>query len=264
MDFFKPLYDALSSPVWGSLSVISAIVLAIVTWIQVRLKEKKVISYSILTDTLVIRVKEDVEKDVKILFKDKPVKNVRLVELKIWNSGNVPIRKQDYEKPLSFLPTFVEHSNKLLYVSDIEKTPENLPMEPVYYEEEDVIGLSKTLFNKGDSITIKMLLAGYDEKISVIGRIAGVNRIEEAKRNNASLPLMSKVIFFIIGGLFGIIMFFILIYALGLLNVRDRAPAMITFWLGFVVGTGLYSPTSLDIILMKILPKKFRDRLYGT
>jgi hypothetical protein len=214
MDLFKPIYDALSSPVWASISVISTIILAIITGIQLRLKEKKGVSYSIITDTPVIRVKEDVEKDIKISFKDKPVKNVRLVELKIWNSGNVPVKKEDYEEPLSFLPAAIELGRKLLYVAVIDKSPKDLPVKPIIYHDKEVIGLPKVLLNKGDSVKIKILLADYDEKIIVEGRILDVSRIEEVKNNMPSLLLRVKIIS-VGAGLFTSLIFY---YAFSLLQ----------------------------------------------
>jgi hypothetical protein len=255
MELFQPIYDTLSSPVWASISVISTIILAIITGIQLRLKEKKEISYSIITDTPVIRVKEDVEKDIEIFFKGKAVRNVRLVELKIWNSGNVQIEKEHYEKPISFLPSAVEHKGKLLYLKIIDKDPEDLPVKnSLLYNKENMIGLPKILLHRRDSVTIKMLLADYDEEITVTGRIVGVPRIKEVITNNQSVSdhLKTGLIFFFVG----FFIFVTTIAILDLLHMRDLKYIVFIVYLVLMIAFYFLSPLIAKLIL------KIEDKLF--
>src|SRR2546425_10907232 len=90
--------DILRDPVWQFIAVIIALIAIIVTLTQ---RYRKEIVYDIISDTPILSIKEEVKNRVKVLFDDKPMTNARLIILRIWNSGNVPIIPSDYIEPIT-------------------------------------------------------------------------------------------------------------------------------------------------------------------
>ncbi len=79
------------------LEVISIIVALIIFYFQLR---KKSLVYSILTNSKVISVSDPVRDAVQVLYKGTVVSNVRLIEIRINNKGNLSIKPDDYTVPL--------------------------------------------------------------------------------------------------------------------------------------------------------------------
>jgi len=141
-----------------------------------RQRRSKSISYEILSCTPLLSVKEEIKNGLQILFNDRPVRQVHLVLVRIFNSGNMPIPSKDYEQPISL--GFGEQS-RILTAEITEKNPGDLPA--LIDHEEGRVKLEPTLLNQGDAITLKMLVNEYDN-ITVEGRIVGVKKIERSTR----------------------------------------------------------------------------------
>jgi hypothetical protein len=256
MQYLQPITDALLSPVWNSIYVIFFIIVTIIsTVLKLRLKEKKEISYSVITDTPV-SVKEAVAKDFEIYFKGKPVKNVRLVELKIWNSGNVEIKKAHYDEPISFLPDTVDREGKLLDIEVIDKHPKYLSIkQAVLYHKEGVIGLPEVLFQKGYSVTLKILLADYAPEITVSASIQDLDRIKEIKNNeDATYSLREIVLYFLVGL---ILTFLLASFLTSILKLNASQAAIVMIPLYIIAFFWSFLPHAINL-----LPKQIRDKLY--
>src|ERR1700720_1277119 len=93
MDFLS----IVSSPIWA---VIAAIATVAAIFISIRQHQRKAISYKVISDTPLLSLKEEVKSRVQVLFDARPVRNTRLVVIKILNSGNVPILLTDYHDPI--------------------------------------------------------------------------------------------------------------------------------------------------------------------
>jgi len=207
-------YNIFNAPFWEPLGVIGSLVLGITTIVLTfKLKKRKAISYQILSDTLVTSIKKEVEKDIEILYKGKKAKDVRLVILKIWNSGNVPIVSKDYEKPITFINSELIDNQKILYV-DITKTlPENLGIKIVWDPAHKSIGFDKVLLNENDSVTVQLLLSDYKDKISVEGRLVG-GTIKEIKFDKKQrLRMIDSLIAFLIP-ILALLVFYVLIHSI--------------------------------------------------
>jgi hypothetical protein len=143
-----------------------------------RQQSRRSITYRTISATSLLSVNEEVKGEVKILYKDKAVSNVRLIILKIWNSGGTPILPQEYIDPIKFE---FEENEEILDADVLETVPSNiidkvrssmkLDMKSVTFE--------PLLLNSKDSITFKVLLTQSKliKKIDVSGRIVGVNLI---------------------------------------------------------------------------------------
>jgi len=91
----EPFNQFLIASTIGIIGIIVAIILYI-------LKNKKEISYHIISQTSLLPFKEDVEEKIKVFYEDVEVKKLDLLIFTVCNSGRVDIEKKDFERPLSF------------------------------------------------------------------------------------------------------------------------------------------------------------------
>lgn len=158
-------------------------------------RKRKELSFRVLSETrLDLDVVQEIQDHLQILFKERPVESGVSIQLKITNTGNLPIASKDYETPIRI--GFGDTS--LVYWAIQKSVPSDLGVRliaPVNVEEGPAtlneLQLQPILLNKGDSFTIAMLVDGYKpEALRVGGRIIGtelnVTTIEgvEKKRLN--------------------------------------------------------------------------------
>lgn len=153
-------------------------VLAIVVSILIYLKQRqrKALSYQILTQTPLLGLEEKIKGKLQILFDGKPVEDVNLIEFRIINSGNMPILATDYEHPINLS---FDEKTKVLTAEVFKTNPKSLKAT-VKIEDAKII-LPPVLLNSRDSIILKTLVSQFNGKISVDGRIIGVKDIRKTK-----------------------------------------------------------------------------------
>ena len=78
----------------------SLLIGAIALILQFKQLNKKSFSYSI-SDTQIISINEKLD-DVSVTYKGRPVENLRVGMVYLWNSGNKVIREEDFKVPVSF------------------------------------------------------------------------------------------------------------------------------------------------------------------
>ena len=78
---------------WQSIGVIVA-VLAII--ISLKQSQKKQLSYEIISNENIVRITDDsIEDELQILYKGELVKDLYLITIEFYNSGNTEIRPED-------------------------------------------------------------------------------------------------------------------------------------------------------------------------
>lgn len=205
----------------GVILAAATIIISIILYMRQR--QKKGISYTIVSCVPLLSVGEEISGKLQILFDGKPVQQVHLVEADIVNSGNVPIKATEFERPISF--SFGEEA-QVFSAEVTESTPESL-RATASIEGKRVL-LEPTLLNAGDSVSLKMLISKF-AKVDVDGRIVGVKRIGEftkRKTRNVVLTAIGMIVQF--SGAF-------------LMMVSPFSPNPIQFLAGFalVMGGGL-------------------------
>lgn len=186
------MFEFLADPFWqffiGAFIAIVTIAISIVIYFKQRNRKK--LSYEILSCTDILSTEENIEDDVQLSYKGKIVEDVKLLVLRIFNSGNLPVVSVDYEKPISI--EFGKDTG-VLTAEVIKKDPDNV--QSTVGIEDHVITLYPALLNPGDSITIKMLVTKYEKELQVNSRIIGVNRIEML--HESPIFAMSLVVTFV-------------------------------------------------------------------
>jgi len=151
------------------LEIITIIAVFVIFFRQIR---KKTLTYTLLTNSEVIPESREGKSNIQIHFKGKVVLQVRLIEIRIKNSGSLPIKPEDYIEPLSLrLP------NSEILSSEISDNQSLGAYIETRLSDRSEIVLSKTLLNPTDFFDVKVLLADGDADVSVAGRIVGVSKI---------------------------------------------------------------------------------------
>lgn len=151
------------------------------------------IRFEIVTNTSIVDIKENIG-NIDILYKGDSVskknKTLRIITIKVENSGNKNITKFDYDdkNPLGCsiingeiieMPSIINASNKYLLESvNIEKW------------DKTKINFSNVIFEEDESFMVKMLVLADKSAvldITPIGKVSGVKEIEVVENTNKEL-----------------------------------------------------------------------------
>lgn len=134
-------------------------------------QEKKLINWDIVYTTSLSSFNILDKLDIQVLYSGKPLPDVSLVDLKIWNAGNKEITQ--YAAPIKF--TFQEGAT-ILQVKLLDSKPNNLAEkeEDVFEFTTEYIQLKPIVLNRGDAVTLRVLLTPeFNWEIKQHGRIVG-------------------------------------------------------------------------------------------
>jgi len=150
--------------------IIILIAAFVIFFLQVR---KKTLAYMVLTNSGLVPVSDEGKSNIQIHYKGKEVQKVWLVEIRIKNSGSLPIKPEDYIEPSSLrLP------NSKILSSEVSDAHSLGAYIETKLSNQSKIVLSKTLLNPTDFFDVKILLADGAADLSVVGRIVGVRKIQ--------------------------------------------------------------------------------------
>jgi hypothetical protein len=180
--------EIIRDPVWQFIGVASAVLISLVLYYIQR--QKKKLSYEIITHTRLLSIKEEFKSNIRILYDGKPVTDVHLLEVNLINSGNTPILKNDYETKLNIN---CGDKSTILTADAIFVDPPDI--NPSFAVDGNNIVLEPILLNGGDSIILK-IIATQVSRISLGGRIAGVKKFDkyEAKVRNVVILIAALCI----------------------------------------------------------------------
>ena len=185
--------DILRDPLWQFVGVVSAIAISVILYYTQ--KQKKTISYFIITKLKLISLKEECKGKIKILYDSNQVPDVSVLEVIFLNTGNVPILNVDYETPICLS---IDKGSSILSADIINSNPTDIKVGLTY--EGNNLSIQPSLLNAGDSITLKILTTGFNN-FDVSGRIVGVRKIEryEKPRKIAGIVLGAVAFVMVIG-----------------------------------------------------------------
>jgi len=232
------MQELLRDPMWQSVAAFLALV-AILTSILLYFKQRQIksLSYEIISLTPLLSIEEEIKGDLQVLYHGNPVDQVHLIVIEIKNSGNTPIRKEDFERPVNF--NFGEETE--IFTAEITDTNPN-DLEAFVNIEDGRVVLTPIMLNEEDTITVKMLISKFDE-INVDGRIIGVKKIEEHEESS-SIYFITSII--------GMIMSFVGMYIMTKPEVTLEYIGFFIFIIGYL---------TLAFALIKFLPERIRKRM---
>lgn len=169
--------------------VVGGIVSFAIYWRQ-KDQNRKEITYSVISATSILSVHEEIKGKIEVLYDGKPVDNVRLIILGIWNSGNIPILPSDYLEPIRL--DFGKET-EILDVQILETTPSNMNVSLKW--DNEIVKLEPFLLNKKEVVNFKVLLSQFNDEIHLYARIIGTEQIAESGETVFSYAkLMGSVI----------------------------------------------------------------------
>lgn len=151
---------------------------AIAIWVYRRQKSKKEITYQVVSDAPIASINQAVADRVELRFDGNPIHEARILVLKMWNSGNLAVKRDDYEEPI----TFTFHGRTVVSSDILETEPPDL-IDPKTIKtfltfQAESVEFPKFLLNPKQSISITTLLTGAKKNISTRGRIIDGNVVE--------------------------------------------------------------------------------------
>ena len=189
------LFNFMRDPMWQFIGVVIALVALVVaiTAIVIQLRRKN-LSYEVVNIPL-LTVEEEIAGILRILYDEQPVRDVRLIKIRLVNSGQLPITPEEYIEPITV--DFGEEA-KILSVDVFEKNPPDI--HGTSTRDGGKVTFSPVLLNSGDFLSIKMLVSHFKTSPVVSARIVGIKRIRQAKDSQANMWLASFGLIIMVGG----------------------------------------------------------------
>lgn len=177
----------------------------------------------ILSKSSLVSVAEGYGQEIEVRYQGQPVDNLSLVDIKLENTGNQPIERQDFDEPLRFV--FPE-GTQLLDASVQETLPDDLDLQ-VSVEGPNVASLAPVLLNSADRGVIRFIavdlpastdrnLFDIDARIARIPSVSVTSAIEQSATSDATPRWRG-----ILGVLWGIVLLIGLL-ALGIVRAINR------------------------------------------
>ena len=165
--------------VWGPVTAATGFI-TIFVGIAFFLLSREVTALQVVSvaTTSLVEVDPTIAQHIKVFYKDQPVANLSLFQLRLENAGNRVIRTEDYEKPIKI--AFPSQST-VLEASVIESRPPGIDITT--HIDRNSVTLSPELLNPGDRVVLRFVVVDVPADITgppftiEEARIAGVKDI---------------------------------------------------------------------------------------
>jgi len=190
----KKLLWILRDPLWqfiGALIGLIAIAWPIIVYLEDRpIYDLQVV---ILSNTSLVNVTPGFDDDIDITYKGQRAKNLSVVQIRLENTGNQPIRHDSYARPIKF--KFAKDAT-IIESSVFDSFPKNIGMEVGKIGNEAVV--TPTLLNPQDRVLIRFILVDtqvadnavpfeIDARIANVLSIGIINALEQTQPQSTRL-----------------------------------------------------------------------------
>jgi hypothetical protein len=194
--FSKPWWESIGVLTGGLLSVIAII-------IAIRQNKKKRLVYSVPYLIPLVDINEKIKNDFEIKYKGEVISQVCLTEIKIENTGSIPVKKEDFDEPIKIE---IQNCKHIFSLELIDVFPENLSVNLDVISNSNIIHLNPLLLNPKDFIKFKIVFEGDDSSIKITSRIADLSQIQLKKESiNSKMWLVFILISIVTGILINIL-----------------------------------------------------------
>lgn len=173
-------WEIFRDQIWNFIGVFIAVISLLITIILYFFaRNKKGLSYEIISQTPLLTSKEKHEGKIKVMYNETEVSDVKFLKIKVINTGNSGITASEYERPLRFI---FATETKILSSEVVESNPETLTTELTISSNEIIV--SPVLMNGKDSFTFKTILSEFDgDEIIVDARIKDIKCVKKLGEN---------------------------------------------------------------------------------
>ncbi len=224
--------------IWNFVAVFIALVVFCADLILYRARQKrKNLSYEIISNYPLISVRDGFDK-VSILYENETVRNINMVVVRVFNSGDIPIRPDDFYRDVTF---HFGSKSQILSSEIIDQNPRGLgaELEEINFSSDSAVAeqqnhpankvvLSPILLNKGSEVKVKFLVSQFHE-VNVDGLVVGVQEIEAITQ-----PKPQSILFK--GGSVAVAAIFILAFMSPILVGFGFTGVASTLLIGFLTG----------------------------
>lgn len=183
----------LSDPGWvGVLVTVVLGLLAIIVTVAVfkREQQRKELSYAVLGHQVLVGPDFDPGDRLQILYDGEPVRVIEALVVKLANTGNVPIRPDDYEEGLAIV---FGAGTRVLAARLWHSHPYDIPALPLLPEAANRIQFEPLLLNPYDWFSITVVLGDFGGGPEVSARIAGVREIKMVEERGERWALPARM-----------------------------------------------------------------------
>jgi hypothetical protein len=146
--------------------------IAVSVYLWRRSRVRKAISYR-LTSPAVVNVHREVEDRISVHYENERVGDVRLLDLRVTNTGNKDVSPDDFAEP--FVVALGEGARVLGQPTILKTEPPDL--RPQVSIEKGSLVIAPLLMNEGDSFEITALISDLREGDRLRARIAGIPKL---------------------------------------------------------------------------------------
>jgi len=171
------MMDYLKNNIWLIVSAVFAAAVFILTLILViKAINKKRLTYKVIAKTALTRVGDKGFDKITVRYDGVEIEDIYLTNLKIYNSGSIPIKTSDFEADISVV---INKGARILEAGIKETSPPDLIIEP--FLKDNKVNIRPLLLNPADYFIIDILTNSEPTPIIVSSRIVGIKRIVEYK-----------------------------------------------------------------------------------
>jgi hypothetical protein len=199
------VFAAFDIPGWIATATIGIVGICVTVYLWWRSRAPKAISYR-LTAPAVVSVQRGVEDQVSVLYAGEPVRDVRLLNLRIANTGNGDIKPEDFEVPFSVA---LGKGARVLSGPTVGNTNPS-ELRPELSLKEDRLVIAPLLLNgsrswrggEGDWFEVTSLVSQLSQGDRLTARIAGVPKILDAasSQSKTASPALDLVFVIVVLG----------------------------------------------------------------
>lgn len=162
---------------------IAILATAVSVWLYLRGRQRRriVCEFDPIAFLVEIKAGAGLEGNIDIRYQGIPIDNLFLLRVKLRNAGNIPIRRQDIVKPVTF--TFAPSTFLIQPPRVVNKRPDNLTIQWSLSssDQEDSrvreASMSFDLLNPDDEVMVEFLCAGTPLLPSLTARIEGIKKL---------------------------------------------------------------------------------------
>jgi len=181
MNPLADLGDVFASPGWTvGATVLAAVAIAVTVYLYRKQRSRKELSFR-LSGSELVSIHSEARDSIEIRYRGLEIESAHLLEVELRNSGNVAIKREDFERPVALV---LGEGVEVLTMNTPHVKPPELDPEitagVVGFEGSMRVQLEPLLLNPGDEVTVQVLVSDFAGEPDLDYRIVGIAQLRDA------------------------------------------------------------------------------------
>jgi hypothetical protein len=147
--------------------------------------EERELSYNIVSTIDTSSLKSVHLPTVQLSYDGENIERGGIITFRVTNTGDIPIYSKEFDGPIKI---YLDPESLFIGATVVNTTPVHLKASVSLNE--GSIEIAPLLLNSGDKITIQAIAQGNLNKVNVLGRIGGIDKIEDLSEDQQDRRLM--------------------------------------------------------------------------